>query len=658
MNKVITVRKTILTLIIMLTILVATPALANTFTDISGHWAEQDIILMEQKGVITGVGMGKFNPNQAISRQEVLSTIIRFMGKDGQLVLIKPAPSIEELLAKGASDWAVNHIIKAHQEGYITDGEVRILNWSEPATRQEVAGWIGRALNLSPVLDNHMQLYLNQFQDKEDLNYQQVPYLVPLVRDGIIFGRGGYFKPYDPITRGEMTAILNRVNVRYAQRINHIQTGIGTNLLANAVEGELIALNWFNGYVELNVNGSKVHYSMTPILREQLQHSFNWQQVLQVGDIVELFIANGQVNHINKISSYSDNYYWDGEWTGRDNYYGYNDVTIYKGTLDRVDTRLNWITLRTVRYMDGGFRYEASSRTFDFDGRTEISYNDKDINKNDLRDYEDDTVYIAYDECTEKILQIRVLQGTEYTFDDQISSINTRSEWIELESRGRRVYYDDRTMVVIDGRLVTPRDLQRDDEVYVVADRSSGDYGAAIIEVKKDRTSRSSDGRYDDNMVVYKGTLEDINSRRDEITLRDVSYLSGTRWRDKSGRQYFELASRPDIYYDLAKLNVRDLEDHLRDNIYLLYDQDRDEVVSIWLRYGSEDTYSDEIRRINTSREEIELYDKGKIYYDSGTIVVIDGQWLAVERLRQNHKVYIVEDRIRGSNYAAIIVVR
>lgn len=69
------------------------------FNDISGHWAEKDIVNAANKGWIMGYTDGSFRPNQTITRAEAMSLINR--------VLQRNPESADDLLA-GMIEWPDN----------------------------------------------------------------------------------------------------------------------------------------------------------------------------------------------------------------------------------------------------------------------------------------------------------------------------------------------------------------------------------------------------------------------------------------------------------------------------------------------------------------------------------------------------------------------
>lgn len=51
------------------------------FSDIEGHWAEDNIIVAQQLGLIKGYPDGTFRPNEHMTRAEVVSLIVKSLGK-------------------------------------------------------------------------------------------------------------------------------------------------------------------------------------------------------------------------------------------------------------------------------------------------------------------------------------------------------------------------------------------------------------------------------------------------------------------------------------------------------------------------------------------------------------------------------------------------
>jgi len=54
-----------------------------TFTDVQKHWDEPSIRLASAKGLVDGVGGGKFAPNQTVTRAEFTAMLVRALARSG-----------------------------------------------------------------------------------------------------------------------------------------------------------------------------------------------------------------------------------------------------------------------------------------------------------------------------------------------------------------------------------------------------------------------------------------------------------------------------------------------------------------------------------------------------------------------------------------------
>jgi len=70
------------------------------FSDISGHWAEDDIMIAAQYGWVTGYSDGTFRPNQPITRAEFMTLTNRVLGR-----VLKSA---EDLIPGEMRTWSDN----------------------------------------------------------------------------------------------------------------------------------------------------------------------------------------------------------------------------------------------------------------------------------------------------------------------------------------------------------------------------------------------------------------------------------------------------------------------------------------------------------------------------------------------------------------------
>ena len=104
-----------------------------------------------------------------------------------------------------------------------------------------------------------------------------------------------------------------------------------------------------------------------------------------------------------------------------------------------------------------------------------------------------------------------------------VGDIESGSRRFEVEPEyGARdselVYYDDRTVVLFEGREYQTSSLERGDEVSVTGERRDGRFVADRITVERDATPSSS-GTSDDDLDDLRGTVRSVDSRDRRIEL-------------------------------------------------------------------------------------------------------------------------------------------
>ncbi|RIX60484.1 hypothetical protein D3P08_02695 [Paenibacillus nanensis] len=169
-------------------------------TDISGHWAEQDILKWYKKGLVAGYGDGSFKPNQAITRAEFIVLLNRVFNNT----------SAEET---DYVDLKKNHpyyaeLQKAIAAGYVKgygDGTIRP---DQAVTRQEAAVILTNAYQLEPSAEAVQHL-----SDVESLADWSKNAVRALIHQGFVSGYPDRtFKADNTITRAEAIRIMNNIS--------------------------------------------------------------------------------------------------------------------------------------------------------------------------------------------------------------------------------------------------------------------------------------------------------------------------------------------------------------------------------------------------------------------------------------------------------------
>ncbi len=432
--------------------------------------------------------------------------------------------------------------------------------------------------------------------------------------------------------------------------------------VGTTIKGLVTQIDLSSGSLEIKTIISTLNFWLSPNLLTQLKIDTNQ---VAIGDYVRVKVNNGLVSELfveaggsidtddsSNMDSSSDTDNSSTDSSNTDN--NEHNYTVYTATLDDVDKSKDEVDLKssTIEYLDDGrWRSKSGSLTLEAADDVEIYYDGDEKDFDDLDDYEDDTIYLVYDEDEDEVIKIRVRKGTEYKYDDTITDMSTRSDWFELDDESKTFYYDESTIVMIDGELMNGDDLMEDDEVYVTVDKVSTKYHAAVVEVT---ASNTSEGDY----KVYKATLDDVDTSNKEIELKSttVQYLDDAKWRSSSGNLTLEVADSAKMYFDGALIDLNELETYENATIYVVYDEDVEEVIKIKVKKGTEYKYDDEISDQSTRNNRFELNDADKtIYYEDDVIVMIDGKLMNGDDLEEDDKVYVTVDKV-GTEYRASVV--
>lgn len=257
------------------------------FVDVRNHWSAKYVYKMAARSVIRGYGSKRFRPESPITRQEVIALLLRIMGREEQ-VQRQSETAGTGVTGNAIIDlWAEGYVELAYQLGIAgTGGDA---NWKAPATREEVAVWFARALNLEPVYGTRQQ-YIYTFNDWKAVSLQNLPYIEAVLQAGIMKGDGnGSFRPRSSIKRSEVAVMLYNV----AQRFND-NTGFDSvkgQILQIAKEGSATLL----GMVDTGGNIVSIRLpegQSFPVFKENYLGNHS---LIQVGDEIALMLDQGEV---------------------------------------------------------------------------------------------------------------------------------------------------------------------------------------------------------------------------------------------------------------------------------------------------------------------------------------------------------------------------
>jgi hypothetical protein len=183
------------------------------FSDIKGHWAEEDIDTAIRNGYVHGYPDGTFRPNGTITRAEYAALLSRVTN-------LKPA-STSDAFPDLKNHWSREEVNKLVALGFIVPSDYpNGFGPEKELTRYEMMKWISTGLAKSDpsfkqaLADTKNTLLPTPESFKGGISAEQIPYIALVKGTGIIEGfEDGTFRPSNTTTRAEVTAIL----LRYAK---------------------------------------------------------------------------------------------------------------------------------------------------------------------------------------------------------------------------------------------------------------------------------------------------------------------------------------------------------------------------------------------------------------------------------------------------------
>ncbi|KOY14696.1 hypothetical protein AMS66_19900 [Paenibacillus xylanivorans] len=160
----------------------------------SSHWAKDMIEVMTNRGMITGYGDGTFRPNETVERQHIAIMFNRVIN----VTPIQEAVPFQDISSSHPYYEAITQL----QRAGIVEGSNGGFHPTAALTRAELAKMIVLGFGLTPG-------GRSTFQDVTPTHWSY-NYIAVLGDLAIVHGDQGSFKPNEPVTRAEFTAMMYR----------------------------------------------------------------------------------------------------------------------------------------------------------------------------------------------------------------------------------------------------------------------------------------------------------------------------------------------------------------------------------------------------------------------------------------------------------------
>ena len=177
----------------------------NPFPDTEAHWAKDYVRAMYDTGVLNGSfvdGVPYFRPDDAMTRQEFIVSLVRYLGAEPQEAEL-PFADLDAI-----ASWAKDAVMTAYSLGYLSGSQVNealYCNPTSPITRQEAMVILSRTLPQP----EETQDTLSAFPDADAVASWAKDGLNQMVHLGVISGMSdGTLAPVATVTRAQVAKML------------------------------------------------------------------------------------------------------------------------------------------------------------------------------------------------------------------------------------------------------------------------------------------------------------------------------------------------------------------------------------------------------------------------------------------------------------------
>ncbi len=173
------------------------------FRDLMGYgWAEEAILALSEKGILTGDGDGLFRPQDSISREEFAAVLVKAFG-------IETEKTESRFTDVPGNSWCTSYVETAAEAGIVRGIGGGRFGMGEPITRQDMAVMLFRAAQNAIPADGEAKL---AFADMEEIAPYAQKAVTQLSGTGVFGGKeNGRFAPLDFTTRAEAAVVIFRI---------------------------------------------------------------------------------------------------------------------------------------------------------------------------------------------------------------------------------------------------------------------------------------------------------------------------------------------------------------------------------------------------------------------------------------------------------------
>ncbi|MDE4542797.1 S-layer homology domain-containing protein [Thermoanaerobacterium sp. R66] len=598
-----------------------------SYNDIDSSFAKGDIMRMTALSVIRGNGNGLYYPTNYLKREEALAMILRLMGKEKDVQVAQNSasggvPGAAGTTSSGMVDsWAQGVITVAKNTGLLSKQE-QSLDFTKNATRQEIANWIAKGINLTPVYGRDAQ-YVYSYKDSSLFDADKLPYIEATIESKIMSGySNGYFGPNDYITREQMAAVLSRAfNVSYAMMGYTKDMGYVESVQKDSVNGGMRYT-----YEIKNDSGQDI------ALVSENSQSANYDFAVLKNGVAGLSSIITSGDRITYYTNGSNVVFAETESTSS---------SVLSGTIDAV-----W---------QGSFRLiddSGNSYIIYYNNNTQLTMNSVDASISDLKYGETAKVTVSGSTATRIDVAYTDLSGNgQVNLGDRqdsgkITDIETNNSQVSITLDNGNTYTANVDMPVEGGSgSLSVGDLKVGEYIKL--------YFSSISSNTPDEVFLEGD--YNKAVAVIRGTISGVSGFNPKIQLKDVQIYRQGQWNTSSDYSMYSIDGAS-VYLNGLKIPVSDISKYKGYDAYIMvedhYGTDTATLVSI--QNGFNMSYVGNISYDGNTLT-VTLSDNRQVSVNDGTIILDDGLLVPKDQLSKVSQAYISFARGGGANFISIL---
>lgn len=169
------------------------------FSDISGHWAEEDIRLLVKKGVLDGYPDGTFRANRGITRAEFATALVKAFD-----ISLKSGKVFRDT----SSHWAKNYISTAASRSIVSGYSAYYFGPDDPITREQMAVMLVAAAEIDTDVKGSLK---SLYGDSAAISSWAREAVLAAQQENLIKGYSDdTYRPQRGANRAEAATVINR----------------------------------------------------------------------------------------------------------------------------------------------------------------------------------------------------------------------------------------------------------------------------------------------------------------------------------------------------------------------------------------------------------------------------------------------------------------